>query len=437
MAAARPHVVIVGGGFGGLWAARSLRRASVHVTLVDRRNHHLFLPLLYQVATAGLNPGDIAAPIRRVLRRQANATVLLGEAAAVDLDGRRVLLGDGAALAYDALILAAGSRHDYFGHDEWAAVAPGLTTVEDALDLRRRVLLAYEAAEREEDEGRRAAWLTCVVIGGGPTGVELAGALAEMARHALAGEFRRIDPRAARVILLEGLDRVLPSYPPDLSVKARRSLQRLGVEVRTGARVGGIDEDGVRLAEERIDARCVFWAAGVSASPLSRSLGAPLDRMGRVLVQRDLSVPGRPEILVIGDMAAVPQAGGGFAPALAPCAMQQGRLAARNVVRRLRGLPGEPFRYRDRGRMATIGRSAAVADFGRVRLSGWIAWAAWLAVHIVFLIGFRSRLLVLAQWTWAYWTYDRGVRLVTGEARNSRPAGALTDRDRRAERPGR
>ena len=406
-----PHVVILGGGFAGLHAARALRDAPARVTLIDRRNHHLFFPLLYQVATAGLNPSDIARPIRRVLRRQRNATVLLAEATRIDASSNRVILADG-ELSYEFLILATGSTHTYFGHDGWRRFAPPLMSVEDAIEVRRRVLLVYEEAEREIDPGRRRQLLTIVVIGGGPTGVELAGAIAEMARRSLASDFRRIDPRSTRVLLLEGGDRVLAAFPPDLSEKAARSLERLGVEVRTGAKVTGVDKSGVSIGPERIEARTVLWAAGVAPSGLAKSLGLALER-GRVPVLPDLSVPGHPEIFVAGDLASV-RRDGGHVPALAPAAIQQGRHAARNVQRALRGTPTESFHYVDRGSLATIGRAAAVADFGSVRMSGYPAWLAWLAVHIFFLIGFRNRFLVLFEWAWAYWTYERGARLVTG-----------------------
>ena len=409
--AALPHIVIVGGGFGGLYAARRLRRARALVTLVDRRNHHLFFPLLYQVATAGLSPGDIAAPIRRVLRKQANTTVLMGEVRSIDADGRRILLDDG-EISYDYLILAAGSAPHYFGHDDWAVHAPALMSLEAALEVRRRLLVAYEQAEREPDPALRIAWLTFIIVGGGPTGVEMAGAIVEMARHTLARDFRRIDPRTTRVIMIEGVDRVLPAFDADLSLKARVSLERLGVEVRTGTRVTGIDGGGVTLGAERIEARTIVWAAGVTVSPLARSLGARLDRAGRVLVEPDLSVPGHPEIFVVGDLAAVKR-GDGFVPALAQPAIQEGRHAARNVMLRLQGRRSVPFAYLDLGTMATIGRASAVADFGRVKLSGWLAWTAWLFVHIIWLIGFSNRVLVLFQWAWAYVTWDRAARLVT------------------------
>jgi NADH dehydrogenase len=406
-------VVILGAGFGGLAAARTLRRAAVQVTVIDRTNHHLFQPLLYQVATAALNPGDIAAPIRRILRNQRNAEVFLAEAVSIDPGGRRVVLADG-EMPYDYLVVATGATHSYFGHDEWAPFAPGLKSIEDALEIRRRVLSAFEIAEREPDEARRKAWMTFVVVGAGPTGVELAGTLAEIARWTLARDFRHIDPAQARVLLLEGTERVLPPYPADLSEKARRQLERLGVEVCTGTFVTGIDAEGVSIGSQRIEARTVLWAAGVAASPLARSLGAPLDRAGRVRVEPDLSVPGHPEIFVVGDLAHVEQEGQ-LVPGVAPAAIQMGEHAARNILRALKGQPPEPFRYRDKGSMATIGRAAAVAQIGRLKFSGLVAWLLWLFVHILFLIGFRNRLLVMIQWAWSYVTYDRGARLITGQ----------------------
>jgi NADH dehydrogenase len=410
----RPRVVIVGGGFGGLNAARALRRAPVRVTLIDRRNHHLFQPLLYQVATAALNPSDIAAPIRRVVRDQENIEVLLAEATAVDVEGRRVVLADG-ELAYDRLIVATGASHAYFGHDEWARFAPGLKTVEDALEIRRRVLYAFEAAEREPDAALQQAWLTFVIVGAGPTGVELAGALAEIARHALARDFRRIDPTRARVVLVEGSPRVLQAYPAALSERARAQLVGLGVEVRTEAVVTAIDAQGVDVAggAGRIEARTVLWAAGVAASPLARSLGVSLDRAGRVRVEPDLTIPGHADVYVIGDLAWFDHDGTAV-PGVAPAAIQQARHAARNIQLDLQGRPHLPFHYRDKGSLATIGRAAAVADLGRIRLWGGLAWLAWLFIHILFLIGFRNRFAVLFSWAWSYVTYDRGARLITG-----------------------
>jgi len=408
----RPHVVIVGGGFGGLYAARALAGRPVRVTLLDRRNHHLFQPLLYQVATAALNPSDIAMPLRSILRRAANVTVLLAEVEAVDLAARRLVL-DGDSLEYDALVLAAGAGHSYFGHDDWEALAPSLKTLEDALEIRRRVLVAYEEAEREEDRAEQRALLTSVVIGGGPTGVELAGALAEISRETIARDFRLIDPTKARIVLLEGGPRVLAAFPDPLPARAAAALTRIGVEVRTGATVTRVTPDAVWIGGEQIRARTVLWAAGVSAAPLTRTLGVPLDRAGRVLVERDLSIPGHPEAFAIGDVCAFTDDAGHPLPGLAPVALQQGRAAARNVLHRLAGEPTEPFRYHDRGSMATIGRAAAVAVVGRFRLSGLVAWLAWLFVHIAFLIGFRNRFLVLFQWAWAYISWQRGARLIT------------------------
>jgi NADH dehydrogenase len=408
-------VVIVGGGFGGLAAARALASAPVDVVLVDRANHHLFQPLLYQVATAGLSPAEIAHPIRRILRRQANARVLLGEAVAVDPAARRVRLADG-EIGYDRLVLAAGAGHSYFGRNEWEAHAPGLKTLEDALEIRRRVLVAFEEAEREERPEVRREWLTFVVIGGGPTGVEMAGAFAEIARHTLPRDFRRADPRTARVILVEAGPRVLSAYPEELSEKARRQLETLGVQVWLGSPVTGIDACGVDLAGDRIAARTVVWAAGVEGSPLARSLGTPLDRSGRVRVLPDLSVPDHPEVFVVGDLASLEQAGRPV-PGVAPAALQMGAHAAGNVLRSLRGEPLVPFRYRDKGSLATIGRRRAVAVLGSVRLSGLVAWLTWVAVHVFFLIGFRNRLVVLLTWAWAYVTYDRSARLIVGRCR--------------------
>ena len=402
-----PRVVIVGCGFGGLWAAQALRRAPVELTVVDRTNHHLFTPLLYQVATAGLSAPSIAGPIRHILARQRNTTVLFGEARALDVARRAVQLENGDELPYDYLVLAAGTTHSYFGHDEWATYAPGLKTLEDALEIRRRVLTAFERAERESDPVKRGAWLTFVVVGGGATGVELAGTFAEIARHTLRGEFRRIDPHNARVMLIEGADRVLPPYPPDLSAKAQRALERLGVTVWPGRVVTGIDADGVQLGGERIASRTVIWAAGVKSSPLGAASGAPLDRAGRVKVEPDLSAPGHPEIFVVGDLAAVEGV-----PGIAPAAKQMGRHAARNVLRRIEGKPTVAFRYRDYGQLATIGRNAAVVMIGRLHLSGFPAWLVWLVAHIYFLINFRNRLVVMLDWGWSYFSYQRYARII-------------------------
>ncbi len=410
-----PRVVILGCGFGGLFAARALRKAPVEVVVVDRTNHHLFQPLLYQVATAGLAAPAIAEPIRRALAKQKNATVLFGEAQRVDAAGRKVILENGDELAYDRLILATGATDSYFGHDEWRAHAPGLKTLEDAFEVRKRVLLAFEHAERETDPVRRAAWLTFVVIGAGATGVEMAGMLAEIARHTLKGEFRRFDPRNARVVLVEAMDRVLPPYTPDLSERARVQLERMGVTVWLGRRITGIDATGVQLGGDRLEAKTVVWCAGVAASPLGATLGVPLERGGRVIVEPDLSVPGHPEIQVVGDLAVLP-AHQPPVPGVAPAAKQMGRHAARNLVAGLAGRPTRPFRYRDYGQLATIGRSSAVAMFGRVHIWGWLAWVAWLTAHIYFLIGFRNRLVVLIDWAWAYWTFERSARVVVEPA---------------------
>jgi NADH dehydrogenase len=407
-------VVIVGGGFGGLQAARALRRAPVEITLIDRENHHTFQPLLYQVATAVLNATDIAVPIRRVLRRQRNAWVVMAEVVAVDPRAKRVCCRD-QELGYDTLILATGATHAYFGHEDWAALAPGLKTIDDGLAIRSRVLCAFEAAEREDDPAARAQWITFVVVGAGPTGVELAGALSEIARETLVADFRRVDPAATRVVLIEAAPRVLPQMEPEVSEKARLQLERLQVEVRTGAAVTAIDEGGVWVGDERIPARTVLWAAGVAASPLGRSLGVPLDRAGRVLVEPDLTVPGHPDIYVIGDLAWF-VSDGKPVPGVAAAAIQEGRHTAANIERTLRGQPREPFHYRDRGTLATIGRAAAVADLGRVKLSGLVAWLVWLFVHIVFLVGFRNRFSVLLEWAWSYLTSERGARLITGRS---------------------
>ena len=411
-----PHVVVVGGGFGGLWAARALRDASVRITLVDRGNHHLFQPLLYQVATAGLSAPNIAAPLRHILRGQKNVTVLLGEVDNIAPDAKQVRLADGRTLDYDHLLLASGATHAYFGHDDWAAHAPGLKTLDDALEIRRRILTAFERAEAEDDAAKREAGLTFAIVGGGPTGVELAGTLAEIARHTLHGEFRRADPRKARVLLLEAGPRVLSSFPESLSEKARAQLQKLGVEVRTGVPVAAIDGEGVQLGEERIAARTVLWAAGVAASPLARALGVPLDRAGRVIVQPDLSVPGHPDIFIAGDLASL-QFNGKPVPGVAPAAKQMGRHVAQAIRARLQGRAPTPFRYRDFGNLATIGRMAAVVDLHGFKFSGLLAWWFWLAAHVFFLIGFRNRMVVMIDWAQAYWSYQRSARIILGADR--------------------
>lgn len=410
----RPRVVIVGGGFAGLEVARRLARAPVDVTLLDRTNHHTFQPLLYQVATAGLNPADIAAPIRRILRDQRNVTVLLGDVLDVDVAARELRLEDESRIDYDYLVVATGVTHSYFGKDELAEFAPGLKTVDDGLSIRQRIFLAFEEAERSADDAKALeAWLSFVVVGAGPTGVELAGALAEIAKRTLPREFRRMNPARARVLLLEGGDRVLPAYSRELSAKAERSLEKLGVEVRTGTRVQGVDAEGVDTDQGRIGARTVLWAAGVAGSPLAKSLGVPLDRAGRVLVEPTLSIPGHDEVFVVGDLAHVEQ-DGELVPGVAPAATQGARIVASNILATLSGKPRVPFRYVDKGMMATIGRAAAVARMGKLELSGLVAWLAWLFIHILFLIGFKNRLIVLIQWAWAYLRFDRGSRLVHG-----------------------
>jgi NADH dehydrogenase len=415
----RPRVVIIGGGFGGLYAAQALAHAPVDVTLIDRRNYHLFQPLLYQVATAALNPSDIAYPIRSILRKQRNVEVFLAEAERIDVARKVVTLAFG-EVAYDYLIVATGATHSYFGHDAWEKPAPGLKSIEDALEIRRRMLYAFEAAERENDAERQRPWLNFVVVGGGPTGVELAGALAEVARQTLARDFRRIDPRHARIVLIEAGPRLLPAYAPELSESAKEQLERLGVEVRVGARVSGIDEDGVCIGSERILARTVLWGAGVQASPLGQSLGASLDRAGRVKVDAFLNPPGHPEVFVCGDLATLEQDGEPV-PGIAPAAMQMGRHAAHTIERLVRGETPKPFRYWDKGMLATIGRSKAVGEIGRFKLAGFIAWCAWLFIHILYLIGFRNRVLVVIEWAWEYLTFKRGARLITGEYRHETP----------------
>jgi NADH:ubiquinone reductase (H+-translocating) len=413
---ALPHVVTVGGGFGGLYAARTLRGAPVRVTLIDRRNHHLFQPLLYQVATAALSPADIAAPIRQLLRRQRNATVVLGDVIGIDVAARAVTLASGRDIRYDYLVLAAGAVDQYFGHDDWVAHAPGLKRLEDAIEIRRRFLLGFEAAEQERDPQRSAALLTFVVVGGGPTGVEMAGAFAEVARHTLTGgDFRRIDPATARVLLLEGGPRLLATYPDQLSHRARAALERLGVEVRLDSIVTRIEPDAVWAGDERIPTHNVVWSAGVAASPLGAALGVATDRLGRVTVEPDLSLAGHPEVFVIGDLAAFPHQTGSPLPGIAPVAIQQGRAAAANIRRSVAGEPRRPFRYRDRGSLATIGRGAAVGLIGSRAVHGFLAWLIWLFVHLMYLVGFRNRVAVLLEWAWSYLTWQRGARLITGD----------------------
>lgn len=414
-----PHLLIVGGGFGGLWATRALAGASLRITLLDRGNHHLFQPLLYQVATAGLSAPDIAAPLRHILRRQQNVTVLMGEAERVDAQAQRVLLADGEAIGYDYLLLATGATHAYFGHDEWAPHAPGLKTLDDALAIRRKLLSAFERAEAETDPADQRALLSFVIVGGGPTGVELAGTLAEIARHTLRREFRNIDPRQTRVLLVEAGPRILSTFPESLSAKAQAQLERLGVEVLTGQPVTRIDDAGVELDGQRIAARTVLWAAGVAASPIARSLGVPLDRAGRVVVDPDLSVPGQPNLFVVGDLASV-QGDGKPVPGVAPAAKQMGKHAAESILARLHNRPAPAFRYRDFGNLATIGRRAAIVDLHGLRFSGFPAWAFWLAAHIFFLIGFRNRAVVLLDWAMAYWSYQRNARIIVGNAADDR-----------------
>ena len=411
----RKQVVVIGGGFGGLAVTRALVREAVQVTLVDRRNHHLFQPLLYQVAMAGLSPAEIAVPIRSVLRRQKNARVLLAEAMRIDLAAHQVLLREAPPLAYDYLVVATGALTSYFGHEDWRKVAPGLKDIEDAVEIRRRVLLAFEAAEREPDPEARRRHLTFVVIGGGPTGVELAGAIAELASYVLARDFRAINPESTRVVLLEAGPRILNTFAPQLSDRALRSLAGMGVEVRTNAPVTHIDGEGILIGGERIWAGTVLWAAGVAAAPLPKDLPAPVDRTGRALVEPDCSLPGHPEIFCIGDAAAfVPATGKSPLPGVSAVAMQQGRFVARQIGRRIDGHPAETFGYRDKGSMATIGRSRAVAELGSLRLSGFIAWLTWLLVHIYYLVDFHNRTIVVINWAWSYLTYRRGARLITG-----------------------
>jgi NADH dehydrogenase len=416
------RVVIIGGGFAGLYAARSLRGAPVEVTLIDRRNFHVFQPLLYQVATGGLSPGEISAPLRVVVNRQKNTNVVLGEVAGIDVAARDVSLANGARFTYDTLIVAAGATHHYFGHPEWERLAPGLKTIEDATEMRTRILLAFERAEESTDREERTALLTFVVVGGGPTGVELAGALGEISRDTLRADFRHINPAEARIFLIEGNDRLLPAYPKDLSARAEKSLIELGVRSRLNARVTAIDANGVTMqttgGDVRIESKTVLWAAGVQASPLGRllgnSTGVPVDNSGRVEVAPDLSIPGHPEILVIGDLARIEQDNGKQVPGVAPAAMQQGRYAARLIATRLSGKTSKPFHYFDKGNLATIGRKRAVAEIGKLHFSGLLAWLLWLFVHLLYIVEFESRILIAIQWGFAYFTFNRGARLITG-----------------------
>jgi NADH dehydrogenase len=420
--ASQHRVVILGGGFGGLGAAMKLKRAPVEVTLVDRCNYHLFQPLLYQVATGTLSPANIASPLRNILKRHKNTRVLLAEATGIDAANRRVILSDG-SIEYDTLVVSTGSSHQYFGHDEWEEFAPGLKTVEDATDMRRRILLAFETAERETDPEKLRAWMTFVIVGGGPTGAELAGALGEIANDTLRRDFRNIDPSKARIILVEGADRVLPVYPPQLSAAARKMIERLGVTVRTGAMVTDIRKESVTLREgdktETIPTRTILWAAGVLGSPLGRIVaqetGATFDKAGRVNVEPDLTLPGHPEIFVIGDLARFTHQTGQPLPGVAQPAIQEGRYVAGAIARRLRGEKSPPFHYFDKGNLATIGRGAAVADLNWLRLSGFSAWLLWIFIHLLYIVEFQNRLLVFVQWAWFYFTYDRSARLITGK----------------------
>src|SRR5881628_1737146 len=408
----KPHVIIVGAGFGGLEAAKKLGGKDVRVTVIDRTNYHLFQPLLYQVATAALSPADIAAPIRAILSKCRNVDVILAEVESVDVDAKKVKTKD-RVFDYDYLILATGARHSYFGHNDWEKLAPGLKSLEDAIELRRRILLAFEYAEKTTDEAARRAAMNFVIIGGGPTGVEMAGAIAEISRHTLAKDFRHINPSEARVILIEGEPRLLAAYPPDLSESARKQLVELGVEVRPSTRATNLTEAGVQIGDEFITCRVKIWAAGNNASFVGKTLGIPVDRVGRVIVNNDLTIPGHPEVQVIGDLANFPHQTGEPLPGISPVAMQQGRHAARNVLAMTQGRKPQRFRYWDKGTMATIGRNKAVADLRFMHLSGLPAWLAWLFVHIIFLVGFRNRLLVLFQWAWAYLSFDKGARLIT------------------------
>jgi NADH:ubiquinone reductase (H+-translocating) len=410
---ARPRVVIVGAGFAGLSAAQGLSRAAVDVTVIDRQNHHLFQPLLYQVATAGLSPADIASPIRSILRLQGNAEVVLAEVTGIDLDERAVIMGD-RRIGYDTLVVATGASHAYFGRDEWAAVAPGLKTIDDATALRRKILIAFELAETEPDTDERRHLQTFVVVGGGPTGVEMAGAIAELAKRTMAADFRHIDPRKTRVVLVESGQQLLAAFDPALSKKARKALEHIGVDVRLGRPVIGCDDAGVSFSDTRIESRTLVWAAGVEASPAGRWLAAETDRAGKVKVAPDLTLPGHPEVFVIGDTAHAVRSDGKPLPGIAPVAKQQGQNVARRIIARLSGGTLPDFRYGDSGSMATIGRKSAVAHIGRLKLSGWLAWVIWCVAHVYFLIGFRNRFIVASSWMWNYVTFQRGARLITG-----------------------
>ena len=421
-----PQVVIVGAGFGGLTAARALRKTPVRVTVVDRTNHHLFQPLLYQVAMAGLSPADIAAPIRSVLRKQKNVNVLLDEVTSVDLANNTLQLRD-ETLKYDYLILATGGRTSYFGHDDWEKCAPGLKDLDDAVEIRRRVLLAFEDAEKEQDPEKKKELLTFVVVGGGPTGVELAGAIAELSRFVLAKDFREINPRAAQIILLEGGPRILPSFAEDLSASAQRQLEDLGVTVRLNAQATKIDDKGVYLGNEMIKAAVVIWGAGVGATSLTKTLGVPLDKAGRVIIEPDLTIPGHKNVFAIGDMALFLHQTGKPLPGVSPVAIQMGECTVKNIKNALAGKPYVTFHYFDKGSMATIGRSAAIAEIGKLHLSGFLAWMAWLLVHIFFLIGFRNRFAVLFNWAWSYFTYQRGARLITGRRLTLLPRSPIAE----------
>lgn len=409
---AKPHVVIVGAGFGGLEAAKKLGKGPVRVTVIDRTNHHLFQPLLYEVATAALSPADIAAPIRGILSDFSNTEVILAEVKSVNVAAKAVNIGS-REIAYDYLILATGSRHSYFGHDEWEKLAPGLKSLEDAVEIRRRLLLAFEYAEKITDEAAKAAAMTFVIIGGGPTGVEMAGAIAEIARHTLAKDFRHIDPASARVVLVEGDQRVLSGFPEDLSISAMNQLKELGVEVRTGIHAKNLTDAGLEVGDEFIPCRLKIWAAGNAASFVGKTIGVPVDKAGRVIVNEDLTIPGHPEVQVIGDLANFSHQGGKLLPGVSPVAMQQGRHAARNILAMIDGRKPQRFRYWDKGSMATIGRNKAIADLNFLHLSGRPAWLVWLFVHIIFLVGFRNRIAVLMQWAWAYVTFNKGARLIT------------------------